>query len=74
MNKIKGKQINTVIDFSYGSLRIIHNDGTEYRMSRDELNKILQMHNYSADMSRHFEYLSVNTKIAKHFKHLSVIS
>lgn len=63
MNTLKGNKIKGVLDMSYGSLRIIAKDGTEYRMGREELIHVLQQHSYTKHKARKFEHLRMKETV-----------
>lgn len=56
---LKGRNVKGAFDFSYGMLRIVDKRGVEYRMSTEELNKILKQHDYDATFARKYHHLKV---------------
>jgi hypothetical protein len=59
MSTLKGKNVKGALEITFGMLRVIAKDGTEYRMSIGELDKLLRKHDYDTEMKRKYAHLTL---------------
>lgn len=55
---VNGTDIKSVGQFSYGMLPVFMKDGTEHRISPEQLTAILKQHDFKAEPKRKFHHLT----------------